>query len=84
MDSSGTQSPHARTGEQMAILVVVVLQEFGARLTRRQFDEVMLAIFEHIPGFDALLPAGESFGASLLAIPSVPQRHILHMDSGTD
>ena len=35
------------TDEQMAILVMVVLQEFGAGLTRRQFDEVMLAVFEH-------------------------------------
>lgn len=38
----------------MAILVMVVRQEFGAGLTRKQFDEVMLAIFEHIPGFETL------------------------------
>ena len=50
MDSYDTQSPHTLTDEQMATLVMVVLQEFGARLIRRQFDEVMLAIFENIPG----------------------------------
>jgi hypothetical protein len=33
----------------MAILVVVVLEGFGTGLTRKQFDEMMLAIFEHIP-----------------------------------
>lgn len=38
----------------MAILVAVVLEEFGSGLTRAQFNEVMLAIFEHIPGFETL------------------------------
>jgi hypothetical protein len=33
MDSSDTQSRHTLTDEQMAILVAVVLEEFGARLT---------------------------------------------------
>jgi hypothetical protein len=31
----------------MAILVAVVVEEFGAGLTRAQFNDVMLAIFEH-------------------------------------
>jgi hypothetical protein len=43
MDSSDTQSPHTLSDEQMAILVVVVLEEFEAGLTRMQFDEAMLA-----------------------------------------
>jgi hypothetical protein len=51
MDSSDTQSPYALTDEQMAIFVAVALEEFGAGLTRPQFDEVMRAIVEHIPGF---------------------------------
>jgi len=29
MDSSNSQSPHTLTDEQMAILVIVVLEEFG-------------------------------------------------------
>jgi len=45
MDSSDTQSPHALTDEQVAILVAVALEEFGAGLTRTQFNEVMLAVF---------------------------------------
>jgi len=45
MDSSNTQSPHALTDEQVAILVAVALEEFGAGLTRTQFNEVMLAVF---------------------------------------
>lgn len=42
MDSSDTQSPHSLTDEQIAILVAVVLEEFGAGLTRMQFNEVMI------------------------------------------
>jgi hypothetical protein len=34
------QSPQTLTDEQMAILVAVVLEEFGAGLTRAQFDEI--------------------------------------------
>ena len=33
---------------------MVALEEFGAGLTRLQIDDVMLAIFEHISGFEAL------------------------------
>jgi hypothetical protein len=40
MDSYNTQSPQTLTDEQMAILVAVVLEEFGAGLTRAQFDEI--------------------------------------------
>ena len=54
MDSYDTQSPHTLSDAQMAILVAVVLQEFGAGLIQAQFNEVMLAIFEHIPGFETL------------------------------
>jgi len=54
MDSSDTQSAHTLTDEQLTILASVVLQEFGPRLTHPQFDEVVLAIFEHIPGFETL------------------------------
>ena len=35
-------------------VALVALEEFGAGLTRLQIDDVMLAIFEHISGFEAL------------------------------
>ncbi len=54
MDASDTQSTHTLTDEQMAILAAVVLQEFGAGLTQAQLNKVLLAIFEHIPGFETL------------------------------
>jgi hypothetical protein len=54
MNSSDTQSLHTLTDKKMAILVVVALEEFGAELTRTKFNELMLAIFEHIPGFETL------------------------------
>ncbi len=54
MDSSNSQSPHVLNDEQMAILVGVILEEFGGGLTRTQFNTAMLALFEHIPGFEML------------------------------
>jgi hypothetical protein len=54
MDSSDTQSRHALSDEQLMILVSVALEEFGSRLTRTQFNQVMLALFEHIAGFETL------------------------------
>ena len=54
MDSFDTQSLHALTDEQMGMLVSIALDEFGLGLTRTQFNKVMLALFEHIPGFETL------------------------------
>jgi hypothetical protein len=54
MDSSDTQSPHTPNDEQIAILVSVAMEEFGSGLTHTQFNDVMLALFEHIPGFETL------------------------------
>jgi hypothetical protein len=56
MDSFDSQSPHSLNDEQMAILVSVILEEFGGGLTRAQFDTAMLALFEHIAGFETLPP----------------------------
>ena len=54
MESSDTQSHHTLNDEQFAILISVALEEFGVVLTRTQFNDVMLALFEHIPGFETL------------------------------
>jgi len=51
----------------MAILIAVVLEEFGVGLTRTHFDEVMLAIFEHIPGLETLPAAKHSVRRNLHA-----------------
>jgi hypothetical protein len=47
MDSSNNQSPD---DDEMGRLVSIAAEEFGLGLTRNQFNEVMLALFEHIAG----------------------------------
>ena len=37
-------------------LVSIALQEFGRALTHTQFNDAMLGLFEHIPGFETLPP----------------------------
>jgi hypothetical protein len=54
MESSDSQSHHTLNDEQFAILVSVAREEFGVALTRTQFNDVMLRLFEHIPGFETL------------------------------
>jgi hypothetical protein len=59
----------------MAILVAVALEEFGAGLTRKQFDEVMPAIFEHIPGFETLPRRRQGLGLPQHSLLEVPPGH---------
>lgn len=54
MDSSDTQSLHTLNDDEMGRLVSIALEEFGRGLTRTQCNEVMLALFEHIAGLEAL------------------------------
>jgi hypothetical protein len=54
MDSSDTQSHHTLNDDEMGRLVSIALEEFGRGLTRTQFNEVMLALFEHIAGLETL------------------------------
>ena len=54
MDSFDTQSLHRLNDDDMGRLVAIALEEFGAGLTRTQFNDVMLALFEHIAGFETL------------------------------
>jgi hypothetical protein len=48
MESFDTQPPLRLTDEKMAILVAIVLEEFGVRLTRIEVNK-LLALFEHLP-----------------------------------
>jgi hypothetical protein len=54
MASSDTQSPHALSDEQIERLAAVVVDEFGPGLTRTQFNDVVLALFEDIAGLEVL------------------------------
>jgi hypothetical protein len=54
MDYSDTQSLHRLNDDEMGRLVSMALDEVGAGLTRTQFNEVMLALFEHIAGLETL------------------------------
>jgi len=48
MESSDTQSHHTLNDEEMGRLVSIAIEEFGAGLTRTRFNDVVLALFEHI------------------------------------
>jgi hypothetical protein len=51
MESTDTQS---LSDDEMGRLVSIALEEFGQGLNRHQFNEVMLALFEHIAGLETL------------------------------
>jgi hypothetical protein len=52
MDYSDTQSHHSLNDDEMRRLVSIVVVEFGPALTRSQFNDVTLALFEHIAGLE--------------------------------
>ena len=54
MDSLDTQSLHRLNDDEMGRLVSIAIEEFGVALTRTQFKDVMLALFEHIAGLETL------------------------------
>ena len=55
MDSSDTRQSLLRLNDdEMGRLVLIAIEEFGTGLTRTQFNEVMLALFEHIAGLETL------------------------------
>ena len=54
MDSFDTQSLHRLNNDEMGRLVSIAIEEFGVALTRTQFNDVMLALFEHIAGLETL------------------------------
>jgi hypothetical protein len=54
MEFTDTQSPHALDDEQIGTLVSVVMEDFGPGLTRTEFNDVMLWLFESIAGFETL------------------------------
>jgi hypothetical protein len=54
MDSSDTQSLHALNDDEIGRLVSIALEEFGPKLNRTQFNEVMLVLFENIAGLETL------------------------------
>ena len=52
-----TQSPspmHQLDDDQLATLISIVIEESGDKLTRRQFDDAVLMLFENIAGFESL------------------------------
>jgi hypothetical protein len=51
MESTDTQS---LSDDEMGRLVSIASEEFGCTLNRGRFNEVMLALFEHIAGLETL------------------------------
>jgi hypothetical protein len=54
MDCVDTQSLHALSDAEISRLVSIALEEFGKELTRTRFNDVMLALLEHLAGLEAL------------------------------
>jgi len=54
MEFTDTQSPHALDDEQIGVLISSVMEDFGPGLTRTEFNDVMLWLFESIAGFETL------------------------------
>jgi hypothetical protein len=45
---------HSLSDDEMERLASIALKEFGPGLNRTQFNEVMLALYEHIAGLETL------------------------------
>ncbi len=54
MESSDRQSLHRLNDDEMGRLVSIAIDEFGMGLTRTQFNDAMLALFDHIAGLETL------------------------------
>ena len=54
MDSTDNESLHGLTDEQIERLAGIVFEDFGPGLSRTQFDDVVLLMFEDVPGFDVM------------------------------
>ena len=54
MDSFDSQSFNALDDDEMSRLVSLVIEEFGPALARSQFNDVTLALFEHIAGLETI------------------------------
>ena len=52
MDSFDSQSPHTLNDDELNRLVAIVVEQFGADLRRRQFNDTVLAMFEDIAGLE--------------------------------
>jgi hypothetical protein len=55
MEFTCTQSMHTLDDEQIGTLASVAMEDFGPGLTRTEFNDVMLWLFESIAGFETLL-----------------------------
>jgi len=42
------------TDEQMDSLVAIIRDNYGSGISRRQFNNEMLLVFEDVPGFESL------------------------------
>jgi len=56
MDSFDSQSHNALDDDEISRLVSFVVEEFGPALARSQFNDVTLALFEHIAGLETIPP----------------------------
>ena len=51
---------HTLSEDERTTLLAIIDEQFGPGLTRGEFVEAMLDLFENIPGFEAMPPAKAS------------------------
>ena len=54
MDSTANRSFAALTDDQLDRLVEIVIEDFGSDLSRDQFAEVAMTLFDDMPGFEVI------------------------------
>lgn len=54
MESFDSQSPHTLNDDELSRIVVIVIEQSGVDLTRKQFNDVVLALFENIAGLETI------------------------------
>ena len=54
MDSAANRSFAALTDDELDRLVEIVIEDFGADLSRDQFTDIALALFEDVAGFEVI------------------------------
>lgn len=54
MDSTDIRSFSALSDDELDRLVEIVIEDFGSDLSRDQFAEVALTLFDDMPGFEVI------------------------------
>ena len=54
MDSTDDRTTDGLNDDELERLIDVVIEQFGSTLDRRQFDEVVMALFDDLAGLESI------------------------------